>query len=143
MKRKNERGFTLVEILASLTILGIVFISFMTIFPQMVNVNERTETKLQTMNIARKELVDLKRNSTVLNASTKTKDSLGPDDYEIYSIERSDYVLEVECHNVGNQTCSGVGKKEPERVRELYRINIKILKEEKVISETFGYIELD
>lgn len=143
MKWKNERGFTLVEILASLTILGIVFISFMTIFPQMVNVNDRTETKLQTMNIARKELVDLKRNSTVLNASTKTKDSLGPDDYEIYSIERSDYVLEVECHNVGNQTCSGVEKIEPVRVKSLYRINIKILKEKKVISETFGYIELD
>ena len=91
----------------------------------MVNVNDRTETKLQTMNIARKELVDLKRNSTVLNASTKTKDSLGPDDYEIYSIERSDYVLEVECHNVGNQTCSGVEKIEPVRVKSLYRINIR------------------
>ena len=62
MKLRNEKGFTLVEILAALTILGIVFISFMTIFPQMSNMNERTETKLITMNLAKKELRELKNN---------------------------------------------------------------------------------
>ena len=52
----NEKGMTLVEILAALVILGIVFVGFMTIFPQMTNFNEKTESKLETMNLAQNEV---------------------------------------------------------------------------------------
>lgn len=142
MKLKNEKGFTLVEILAALTILGIVFISFMTIFPQMSNLNERTETKLQTMNIAKSELVELKKLPVILNEYEKKKGSAGVDDFEVYIMDKSDYILEVQCHNVGKQTCSGIGEKN-DRKNALYRINIKIIVDGKTNSETFGYIELD
>ncbi|KZE39991.1 hypothetical protein AV656_01555 [Bhargavaea cecembensis] len=56
----NEKGLTLVEILATLVILGIVFIGIMTLFPQMTLFNERTEVKLDTMNVARQETSVLK-----------------------------------------------------------------------------------
>lgn len=59
MKRyavKNEQGLTLVEVLAALVILGIFFIGILTILPQMTLFNARTETKLDTMNLARQEM---------------------------------------------------------------------------------------
>ena len=59
-KGMGESGLTLVEVLAALVILGIVFISFMTLFPQMTNFNTKTEAKLETMNLARKELDSVK-----------------------------------------------------------------------------------
>lgn len=57
MKRwKTEKGLTLVEVLAALVILGIVFVGVMTIFPQMTTFNAKTEVKLDTMNLARQEM---------------------------------------------------------------------------------------
>jgi type II secretory pathway pseudopilin PulG len=46
----------LVEVLAALVILGIVFVGILTVFPQMTLFNEKTETKLDTMNLARQEM---------------------------------------------------------------------------------------
>ncbi|MCM3086595.1 prepilin-type N-terminal cleavage/methylation domain-containing protein [Bhargavaea ginsengi] len=54
--KNNQQGLTLVEILATLVIIGIVFIGIMAIFPQMTLFNERTEVKLDAMNIARNEM---------------------------------------------------------------------------------------
>lgn len=56
---KNEKGLTLVEVLAALVILGIVFVGIMTIFPQMTLFNAKTEAKLDTMNLAREEMADI------------------------------------------------------------------------------------
>ncbi|MFP3323715.1 type II secretion system protein [Planococcus sp. SIMBA_160] len=55
-KLKSQRGLTLVEVLAALVILGIVFVGIMTVFPQMTLFNNKTEAKLDTMNLARQEM---------------------------------------------------------------------------------------
>ncbi|MDN7226972.1 type II secretion system protein [Planococcus sp. N064] len=55
-KAWNEKGLTLVEILAALVILGIFFVGILTIFPQMTLFNNKTEAKLDTMNLARQEI---------------------------------------------------------------------------------------
>lgn len=55
----TEKGLTLVEVLAALVILGIVFIGIMTVFPQMTLFNNKTEAKLDTMNLARQEMVNI------------------------------------------------------------------------------------
>lgn len=55
----NEKGLTLVEVLAALVILGILFVGIMTIFPQMTLFNEKTEAKLDTMNLARQEMAKI------------------------------------------------------------------------------------
>lgn len=55
----NDRGLTLVEILAAVVILSILFIGIMSIFPQMTLFNAKTETKLDTMNLARQEMAEL------------------------------------------------------------------------------------
>ncbi|MGK7377900.1 type IV pilus modification PilV family protein [Planococcus sp. 1R117A] len=55
----NEKGLTLVEVLAAMAILGIFFVGIMTIFPQMTLFNARTEIKLDTMNLAKQELASI------------------------------------------------------------------------------------
>jgi prepilin-type N-terminal cleavage/methylation domain-containing protein len=55
----NEKGLTLVEVLAAIVILGIVFVGIMTIFPQMTLFNDKTEAKLDTMNLAREEMAKI------------------------------------------------------------------------------------
>lgn len=55
----NEKGLTLVEVLAALVILGILFVGIMTIFPQMTLFNDKTEAKLDTMNLARQEMAKI------------------------------------------------------------------------------------
>lgn len=56
---KSEKGLTLVEVLAALVILGIVFIGVMTVFPQMTTFNAKTEVKLDTMYLARQEMSNI------------------------------------------------------------------------------------
>ena len=56
---KNEKGLSLVEVLAAIAILGIAFVGIMTIFPQMTIFNAKTETKLDTMNLARQEMANI------------------------------------------------------------------------------------
>ena len=53
---KDEKGLTLIEVLAALVILSIAFIGIMTIFPQMTLFNQITAAKLDTMNLARQEI---------------------------------------------------------------------------------------
>ncbi|MDN7245890.1 type II secretion system protein [Planococcus shenhongbingii] len=55
----NEKGLTLVEVLAAMAILGIFFAGIMTIFPQMTLFNNKTEVKLDTMNLARQEMAKI------------------------------------------------------------------------------------
>ncbi|WP_298830425.1 type II secretion system protein [uncultured Planococcus sp.] len=55
----NDKGLTLVEVLAAVVILGILFVGIMSIFPQMTLFNAKTETKLDTMNLARQEMASI------------------------------------------------------------------------------------
>ncbi|WP_301108368.1 type II secretion system protein [Sporosarcina sp.] len=148
MKVDNEKGMTLVEILAALTILGIVFVGFMTIFPQMNTMNNRTEAKLETMNMAKQELVKLRDSpNSLFNLDLEINYDLG--DYERYEKEiekeKDSYLVEIDCYNneLTNQSCSGDGEVEGSRKKELYKIHIKITKDTKLTSETFGYLMLD
>lgn len=70
---QSQKGLTLVEVLAALVILGIFFVGFMTVLPQMTNFNAKTEDKLKTMNLAKKELVEWK------NRTYNLGDFEGPD----------------------------------------------------------------
>lgn len=58
-RKNNEKGLTLVEVLAAIVILSILFVGIMTIFPQMTLFNAKTEAKLDTMNLARQEMAKI------------------------------------------------------------------------------------
>lgn len=138
MKTNNEKGMTLVEILAALVILGIVFVSFMTIFPQMTNFNDRTETKLETMNLAKQELNELENGYMLLTNQYLIPNNSNKDiklfRYPIENYEN--YICEVEYFI----------KREVKRTSDpnsnfLNKIHIKIIQNDKVISETYGYLK--
>ena len=87
---KTEKGLTLVEVLAALVILGIVFIGIMTVFPQMTTFNAKTEVKLDTMNLARQEMASLLLASKwekILETSATDPNSLEPEFLSLDSID--------------------------------------------------------
>ena len=58
---KNNRGFTLIEILASVVLLTVVLSMFLSIFPQMANTNNRTGDNLDAANVGKEVLVRMKK----------------------------------------------------------------------------------
>ena len=131
---KNDRGLTLVEILAALVILGIVFVGFMTVFPQMTIFNEKTYSKLETMNLAKKELESIK--TIGLPAECKEKTGICTVD----GSNPSGYVVVIEYKMKPDL----VPQSTAEGQVTLYQVHIKFMKtnqDEKIVSETFGYVE--
>lgn len=139
MRVDNESGLTLVEILAALVILGIVFIGFMTVFPQMNLFNQRTESKLVTMNLAKQELAELKEAPSRLAPERKQITVKAGDGYETYDLSRGAYKIQIDCYKTEttNITCSEATGKPA-----LHKIHIRIQENGKLTSETFGYLEL-
>ncbi|MGN7388431.1 type II secretion system protein [Sporosarcina sp. SAFN-015] len=135
--KRNEKGMTLVEILAALVILGIVFIGFMTIFPQMTNFNQKTGTKLSAMNEARVLLDNYRNSSYSLSDFTSENGYIDKNETWIRT-EKSEFG-EVE-YRVKKQAALPAGDAEGEL--SLHEVNISIQKDGKVISETFGYVEV-
>lgn len=146
---KNNRGMSLVEVLAALVILGIVFVGFMTIFPQMTLFNEKTESKLMTMNLAKTELASIQSSpSSLLN---RTPELSINKDYNVYiykkivegSIEEPKYEFEVKYTIEPELKWIGPVDTKPAGHEELNRIEIKVSKvsSDRVISETFGYLK--
>lgn len=129
----NEKGMSLVEILAALVILGIVFIGFMTIFPQMTNFNEKTGTKLETMNLARNKLDQIRYSSIPSECDGEIdKKCLITEEENGYQVTL-EYTVEPDLKPEGNANGQVT----------LYQVHIKYFRTgqgDKVISETFGYV---
>lgn len=133
----NEKGMTLVEILAALVILGIVFIGFMTIFPQMTKFNEKTGSKLSAMNEARVHLDNFKNSSYSIDYFTPENEYVEKNGFWIRTEESE--IGEVQ-YKIEKQPALPAGDAEGEL--SLHEIIISIQKDSKVISQTFGYIEV-
>ncbi|AXI09688.1 prepilin-type N-terminal cleavage/methylation domain-containing protein [Oceanobacillus sp. 143] len=134
-KIKKQGGMTLVELLAAITILGIVFIGFVSIFPQMTKSNVQTEEKLETMNLARVELVLLKESPNLLSNPPYNKTSCENPQF-IYEKVQDGYDYEIIYDPVED-----LNKNEHNDSVKLNQIHIKVMKNEKMISETFGYLK--
>lgn len=159
-KNNTQKGLTLVEVLAALVILGIVFIGIMTVFPQMSLFNEKTETKLDTMNLAReemakltsityeesditdlsenfKEILNRKEDGTAINSTnpyTITKDNTNSE-YIIYLVENSINALPYTIHVYRNKDLIGT--------ISLYKVILQIkTTSSSPNSETYGYLEV-
>ncbi|MFD1927277.1 prepilin-type N-terminal cleavage/methylation domain-containing protein [Sporosarcina siberiensis] len=143
-RRMNERGMSLVEVLAALVILGIVFVGFMIIFPQMTLFNKKTETKLETMNLARQEIALIQKRSFVGGNPLVVNDLI---DYGLGTVEGS--IIKVVSNKAGytyvveftaSPTLSNEGH--PENIA-LHKVHLKVLIDGgKVNSETYGYIKV-
>ena len=70
---KNEKGLTLVEILAALVILGIVLVSFMSFFTQSAKFTAHNSEKLTAVQVGEEVVADVRD----LNAINLLKDTKG------------------------------------------------------------------
>jgi len=138
---KNDRGMTLVEVLAALVILGIVFIGFMTIFPQMSLFNAKTEDKLKTMNLAKQELSSIEYISDLEDKDSEAENL--EEEASGKEIKRFEYDNEEDANSFYHYIIDFYVAPDlngEEQGVSLHKIHIKVLKDDKKISETFGYI---
>ncbi|QUW22514.1 type II secretion system protein [Sporosarcina sp. Marseille-Q4063] len=151
---RNDKGLSLIEVLASLVILGIVFVGFMTIFPQMTLFNKKTEIKLETMNLAREEIALIKNKKepyvSPLNQNDINAIILGTNETVIknpvdlsknalrINYEKNDYIYEADFYT--DPVPDLDSKIHPENII-LYKVHLKVLADGKINSESYGYIE--
>ena len=164
-KKINQAGLTLIEVLAALVILGIVFIGIMTVFPQMSAFNGKTESKLDTMNLARQEMASFTKNDVIYSYfSVENNFSVEHNDFKLfiedklknlYSIEsiseedpiNDDYLvykLVKEGTNYEYQIFKNpdIGRGSSAEI-SLYRVILSVSSESNTpVSKTYGYLEI-
>lgn len=141
---RNEKGVTLIEVLAAVVILSIVLVSLMNFFPQMSLINKVNSEKSQAINTAKQILIDWKNDkgvedflkgdsSAILPAAVDHSDI----NYYYYRIIRGNYDVNIKiAKNPPQNFPSG-----PSLVRF---IQVQLLnKQNTVVSETYGYIILE
>jgi prepilin-type N-terminal cleavage/methylation domain-containing protein len=142
---RNEKGITLIEVLAAMAILSIILISIMNFFPQMGMINNHNKEKTQAINTAKLLLNEWKLDSDLIAALKKeepqpgdwpgtipTKD-VDDDGDEFYLFTTDDPKAEIK---IWKKPPSNAGTQVP-----AHEIQIKILNDTgKPISETYGYL---
>ncbi|WP_407272735.1 prepilin-type N-terminal cleavage/methylation domain-containing protein [Radiobacillus sp. PE A8.2] len=135
----NSLGLTLIEILASLVILGIILISFFTFFSQTIFLSKKVEDNLTAINVGEKILYEMKDTYTPTDSAETcpgtnpiTLPSLSADNVgQYYSINNKNYYPNIT-----------VCQTSEEEVLELYQIHVEIFDEDsKLLSEIFDYME--
>jgi len=154
-KYHTQKGLTLVEVLAALVILGIVFIGFMTIFPQMSLVNEKTETKLDTMNLAREEMAKLTgqtyTQTDLVNLTGAFTSILnGGNNNEPYTVTKISETTETNIYEVKNINSDFIYNVNVQKVQELegtislFKVTLQIYTGgTNPNSETYGYLQVN
>lgn len=135
---KNQQGLTLIEVLASIVLLSIVIVSFLSLFPQITNFNKSTEENLQAAATAKEVRVLVKEKFTNFDSPS----SLNV--LESETIEISDTTIEYK--GTYNNFPIGVviwkNKKDVSGdFEDLYQMKVSVFNENSnEISYTYGYI---
>ncbi|KYG58091.1 type IV pilus modification PilV family protein [Planococcus maritimus] len=163
-KLKLQQGLTLVEVLAALVILGIVFVGIMTVFPQMTLFNNKTEAKLDTMNLARQEMAVIANAGWLGDRSEadpviyekfaeKYEDTMASLSYTKVSVQngyarfekQDNYKYEVEialaCTPFLTENESSLLKCDDPTLAQLHKMHLKIYRDGQISSETYGYLQ--
>ncbi|MCM3116740.1 type II secretion system GspH family protein [Neobacillus sp. MER 74] len=146
---RNERGVTLIEVLVSIVLLSIIFLSVMRFFPQMGLMNNQNQDKAKAINLAKEVLINWQESSDVKWFLVKTDQTAGftPTDSKVtYNRFYSDptyYYFETtkDQYDVNIKI-----KRFPEtssRLSSIHSIVVQLIdkKNRHVITETFGYVK--
>jgi prepilin-type N-terminal cleavage/methylation domain-containing protein len=135
---KNENGLSLIEVLISIVILSIIFISFMGFFPQMGMMNKQNGDKAQAVNTAKQLLINWENNSDVkaylANPTTTVLPQYPQPDsgYYIFNTTEGNFNVKVKI------------KITPSKTSKLLNAHLTIVQlfngKGNLVTETYGYI---
>ena len=149
----NENGLTLIELIASITILSIVILTFLVFFTNAFKFNSINSNNIQAMNIAREQqslVNDPASNIDVLlqeniadsiqaweestHEPMKTKRVEETNDQFILEIENAKYEVYIYINKVPESLDSTYNK--------LHQVHVTVMENGKLVSETYTYYEL-
>ncbi len=146
---RNEKGVTLIEVLASIVLLSIILLSVIRFFPQMGLINNLNEDKSKAINLAKEVLINWQESSDVkwfLVKSDRVAGFTSTDPkvaYNKFSFDGYYYYFEAtkDIYNVKIKI-----KRLPDTSSRLSSVNsivVQLLnkKNGNVVSETFGYVK--
>jgi len=143
-KLNNTKGLTLIEVLASIVLLSIVIVSFMSLFPQMTLMNNKTEENLQSANVGKELQVELRSykyeqfESSVeqlISATQKVeKEPVTNKNIKVYKgqYKNSDIVVTLYTDSI----VSG-------DIQSLYEFRIEVKDGDKISTTIYGYTKID
>ncbi|MGM0874442.1 MAG: type IV pilus modification PilV family protein [Bacillota bacterium] len=154
----NSKGFTLIEVLASIVILGIILITFLSFFSQSMMFSVKVEDKLSAANIAERILYEVKRTYTTSpNLIAELKDgtqactasplaTVSGNKFDSLVVEdvtgRYYYNVNDENYYTNITICQSVDEKE----LDVYRVHVEIYDDNQEnpipLSEIYDYIDL-
>ncbi|MEH7304937.1 type IV pilus modification PilV family protein [Neobacillus drentensis] len=139
----NEKGLTLTEVLASLVILSIIFLSILRFFPQMGLMNKVNEDKTQAINTAKQLLIVWQNSIEVQNyLEDQTTGSLpgfvkSEGDFYYCKTTEGDFTANIKIKRTSELTSAATASP-----FEVHYIEIQLLnKRNTVVSEIYGYIK--
>lgn len=146
MFTNNEKGVTLIEIIASIAIISIMLVTVMNFFPQMAKVNQLNIKKNQGVNLVKNELLywqnTLERELQLDPTNVKTPIAQCPESldqycgiFELQTESETDFQVIVRVSKQSDLTNGAINA---------HLIQIEIVKSEdhSPVSETYGYIFL-
>ncbi|MGR3765906.1 PulJ/GspJ family protein [Rossellomorea sp. NS-SX7] len=139
---ENEKGLTLVEILAATSILSIIVVSILSFFPQVGMMNQQNDDKTKGINVAKKILAEwtIDENDEIAVFLEDPLVADVPYGYESYNPEDAVYYF-------FKKTAEGFDVKvklpidqQEDRPRQVI---INLSKNGKEITETYGYVNAE
>lgn len=145
--KKNEKGLTLIEVLASIVILSIILLTLMRFFPQMGLMNTQNQGKTQAINMARQVLVEWENTSSTAMSLFFTSPSTSPIPQYQLQDSNGDYFIFKKASTIGNFTIFIKIKKSSDfdlYHTPIYNTNLIIVQvfnqKNTLVTETYGYL---
>lgn len=136
---KIERnGFTLIEIIASIAILGMVIAVFLPMLPQIMSWNNNSEQKLVAGNLLEQAIHDIKQDQSIITSLEGKSIPKCSSSYQI-GTELPTYKINGISHSVVVNVCQS----DKEARLGLYRANIQISSPKGNSSESYTYLHGD
>lgn len=134
----NEKGITLLEVILSIAILSIIFLSFLSLFPQMGKMNNHNEDKSQAIRTAKEVLVkwqfdgDVKAYVANPGTAILIDPPIKQDGYYVFSSTEGEFAVKIKVKEV------------PAKVSQLYKAHLIIVElmndKNQIVTETYGYM---
>ncbi|MDR6122187.1 prepilin-type N-terminal cleavage/methylation domain-containing protein [Bacillus sp. SLBN-46] len=137
---EKEKGVTLIEVLISIVILSIIFLSFMRFFPQMGFMNNENADKTQAINTAKEILIEWQESEDLKNF---LKNPTGTFLQEYVKTEAGYYYFKTVESNYNVYIKIKISSDLVSTPNKTFLIQVELLnKRNNIISETYGYIIL-